>query len=187
LAGLIEYLKEADQALFLLLNGWNHPAMDGFFIFLSAKLVWAPLYAYLLFLIWKKVGTVGLLKTVSLIVAMISLSDFLASGLFKPFFERLRPCYEPTLEGMVYFPNGCGGKHGFASSHASNTFAAASFVYLIFRKTNSLIFLLLIWAVLVSYSRIYLGVHYPGDIIVGACLGILSAALAFRVFKRWIA
>jgi len=109
------------------------------------------------------------------------ISDQSSVRLFKNVFERLRPCHNPNLEGMVHLVNGCGGKFGFVSSHATNCFALAIFSGLLFKNHYKyMMILMLFWAALVSYSRVYVGVHYPGDIIGGAVLGSIIGFLVFR-------
>jgi undecaprenyl-diphosphatase len=150
----------------------------------SEKLIWAPLYAVLLFLVWlqyKKAFWVIL----PLVILLVTLTDQVSVVFFKDVFERLRPCHEPALEGMVRILNGhCGGSYGFISSHASNTFGVATFVGLLLRQRYQwLLPAMLTWAGLVSYSRIYLGVHYPGDIIVGGIVGCLIGLLLIAIFR----
>jgi undecaprenyl-diphosphatase len=101
----------------------------------------------------------------------------------KPFFGRLRPSWEPTLEGMVHIVDGYrGGSFGFASSHAANTFATATFLVLLFRGKKPGMVWLFIWCTLVSYTRIYLGVHYPLDILCGALVGAMLAFVVYGVY-----
>ena len=114
---------------------------------------------------------------------LITLADQSASGFFKPFFERLRPCHNPEIEHLVHTIKRCGGQYGFASSHASNTFALGTFLFLVYRNKWSK--LMLVWAAVVSYSRIYAGVHYPGDILVGAILGVLSAFIVYGLYRKF--
>jgi undecaprenyl-diphosphatase len=108
----------------------------------------------------------------------------------KPYFTRLRPSHEPSLEGLVHLVEGYkGGTYGFASSHAANTFGTAMFLYLLFRIKKSWIVWLFPWAAFVSYTRIYLGVHYPGDIVGGAGVGLLCAWFSFKLcmlLYKWI-
>ncbi|MBR4405941.1 MAG: phosphatase PAP2 family protein [Bacteroidaceae bacterium] len=109
-----------------------------------------------------------------LVALLITVADQVASGICKPLFQRFRPTHDPIVGPMIDIVNGYrGGKYGFFSSHASNTFAGATFFALLFRNTRVSV-LLFIWATLCTYSRLYLGVHYPTDILTGLTFGILS-------------
>jgi len=180
---LIEKLIELDQQLFLFLNGINSPVWDSIFYCISGKLIWVPLYVFLAYKLWQLYGTKVFIYVALLLGLMITISDFVASGIVKPFFERLRPCYEPAMEGFVHNPYGCGGRYGFVSSHASNSFAVAGFLWLAFRKLNTKYGYLFIWALVVAYSRVYLGVHYPADILVGGIIGLLSALFVYWLLQ----
>ena len=140
---------------------------------LSDKYIWIPLYLFLLFLVIKKYKTSSW-KVVLLVIVVLVLSDQISSHLLKNLIQRPRPCHEISLAGMVRtLNNGCGGAYGFVSSHAANSFAIATFLVIIIGKTYRFFTpLILIWAAMVSYSRIYLGVHYPGDVLCGTLLGI---------------
>jgi undecaprenyl-diphosphatase len=190
LAELLEILKQADQDLFLFLNGLHLPALDGFFWLVSTKWVWIPLYLFIFYRFLQTYGYASWWRIGIAIATTIFLSDFVASGVFKPFFERLRPCYEPALDGSVYVPYGCGGRYGFASSHAANAFAVVMLCYLSLKPFVGLIGkrraswnLLWIWGIIISYSRIYLGVHYPGDLMMGALIGITAAIIGHQILK----
>lgn len=112
----------------------------------------------------------------------ILLADQITSTIMKPYFARLRPSHEPTLEGLLHIVNGYkGGLYGFASGHAANTFGTATFFYLLFRNKYWWVGLLFLWALLVTYTRLYLGVHYPSDILVGGIVGILSGTTGYLV------
>jgi undecaprenyl-diphosphatase len=116
------------------------------------------------------------------IILGITLSDQISVHLFKNVFQRLRPCHEPALEGLVHLVNGeCGGLYGFVSSHATNSFYVALFSLLFIRKRWFTI-LMLLWASVVGYSRIYLGVHYPGDVICGSMLGALVGWGIYKLY-----
>lgn len=170
-----------DQELFLLINGAHSAFLDFIMYWCSDKWIWTPAYAILLFLIVREFK--GRTWMVLLgVVLLVVFTDQLSVKLFKDIFMRLRPCHEPALEGMVRTLYGqCGGKYGFISSHAANTFGLALFSGLILRRPFKwLLPLMIFWAFLVSYSRIYLGVHYPGDILGGALVGGL---LGFIMYK----
>ncbi len=180
---MLEFLNTFDTKLFLFLNGLNHPWLDPLMVAISGRFTWIPLYLLLLLVFIKryKWQTIMLLLVISILIA---LADQLSVKAFKFVFERLRPCHEPALEGLIHLPaNRCGGMFGFVSSHATNSFALAGFVYLLLRDWLKPIGAIAFgWASLVSYSRIYLGVHYPGDILGGALLGLATAWVVYQVF-----
>ena len=171
---MIEELLNKDQQLFLFLNNLGTEGWDGLWLFVTAKLSFAPLYALLLFLIYKKLGLRPLLLMVFVIATMILFTDQV-TNLFKDGFKRPRPCgQEGIMEYARYIAERC-GKYSFFSGHAANSMAAAVFGGLVLRPYyKNLIFLLLVWSFLVAYSRIYVGVHYPLDIICGMAFGALS-------------
>lgn len=162
-----------DQELLLFINGLHSPFGDILMWHFSDKLFWIPLYAVLLALLIKKLGLKKGLLCIFLVVLLILTADQLGATLIRPNIGRLRPSSSMNpLSGILHFVNDSrGGDFGFPSCHAANTFALAVFISLIL-KTVWIRYGLLIWAILVSGSRIYLGLHYPTDIIAGAFLGI---------------
>lgn len=174
---MLETLEQLDKDVFLYLNDMHSPFWDAIMVFVSEKLVWIPFYLGLIgYLVWRY-RRKSILMLLLVIIA-IGLSDFIASGIMKPYFMRLRPCHDPSLSEFINIVEGCGGRFGFISSHAANTFALAVFFNLIL-SDRYLIFkiVLVAWAVVVTYSRVYLGVHFPGDVVLGAMLGSFLAYL----------
>lgn len=166
---MIEMLASIDEKFFLLLNGAHLPWLDEPFMLISGKLIWTPFYAWILWLLSVK-QRVGLWVTLLCIVLMIVVTDQ-GSGVIKRLVMRLRPTHEPGIMDLVHTVNAYrGGRFGFFSAHAANAFALAVFV-LRALKSHKITVIMLVWATVVSYSRIYLGVHYPGDILVGMLPG----------------
>jgi PAP2 superfamily. len=174
-------LQHLDQQLFLFLNSLHTPFWDSVMHALSGRVIWAPLYlAILLYLgfTYKRKFLIILL----FVILAVTLADQVSVQLFKNVFHRLRPCQEPSLSGMVHLVNGeCGGLYGFVSSHASNSFNVA-FLSLMFIKRRWYTICIIIWASVICYSRVYLGVHYPGDVIFGAMVG---AFIGWGVYKLY--
>jgi undecaprenyl-diphosphatase len=181
---MIDFLARLDQQLFLWLNGQVSPFFDQVMYFVSEKYVWIPFYAILLAFIIRKYRW----KTVWVVIAvvlLITLTDQLAN-ILKDGVKRLRPCKDPEISHLVHIVNDyCRSSYGFISGHASNSMALAVLMSFLFRNiwvTAGMI----IWAVLVSYSRIYLGVHFPGDVAGGWIMGSVIAFLVFRVLKLFL-
>ena len=150
----------------------------------SNKITWIPLYIYFFFLAYKKVGNRVWLVAVA-IALLILLSDQLSVHAFKNVFLRYRPCHNLLILSKVHLLNGyCGGTYSFVSSHAANTFSLAMFLSLLFKnKIKNFTIFIFIWASLVSYSRIYSGVHYPSDVAVGAIIGMGIAVVIFKIYQ----
>ncbi|MFT5618606.1 MAG: undecaprenyl-diphosphatase [Arenicella sp.] len=181
---MLEQLDQLDKEFFLYLNEKHSLFGDTFMYFLSDKLAWIPFYALVFIFLLKHYRAKILFVLIAIAVTVI-LCDQFSSGFCKPFFERLRPSHAPELAGMVHTVFGyLGGKFGFISSHACNVFGISTLLYLLLRKEFTYTWLIFIWAFLISYSRIYLGVHYPGDILAGAIMGIIFASLVHSVYRK---
>ena len=176
---MLDKLIELDKEFFVYLNDMQSPFWDPIMIFASDKYVWVPFYLGLIgYVIWKyKKQSIPMLL---LAVLTVALADSVTSGIFKPYFARLRPCHDQTLSEVINIVSGCGGKFGFMSSHAANAFGFAVFFNLILSDRYTIFkVILVVWAVIVSYSRIYLGVHFPGDVVGGAIVGSFAAYLCY--------
>ena len=162
-------LERFDQQLFLFINSANSPFFDQVMNTISGKLIWVPLYLAILVFLGVKYKRKFLIILIFIILAA-TLSDQ-SSVIVKNIFHRLRPCHEPSLLAIVHLVKGeCGGIYGFVSSHATNSFDVA-LLSLSFIKKRWYSISIILWAGIISYSRVYLGVHYPGDVIFGALLG----------------
>lgn len=169
---MIDIILDADSSVFLFINSLHCAFFDSFMSIYSGRFIWIPMYAALLLMMVKRYP---LVKTLCLLVGIalsITLADQICASVIRPIFERLRPSnLDNPLSEFTHIVNGYrGGAYGFPSCHAANSFALAVFAATMLRQRGFTIFIL-VWAFINCYSRIYLGVHYPGDIIVGALIG----------------
>ena len=194
-------LISLDQKWLLAINGWHAEWADVLMWYVSKSTTWLPLYALLVGLVVYRFGIQWYLSTQNTsnyrftallhvlivfagFVVAVGLSDFISSGIIKPWVSRLRPTHEPALAGMLHLVNGyTGGMYGFVSSHAANTMACALLFSLLYRNKYATVALML-WVALNCYSRMYLGVHYPGDIIGGLLVGTLIAGMTYAVARH---
>lgn len=173
-----------DEQLFVFLNSLGSERWDGLWLFVTNKFAWIPFYVALMYLVYRHYGLRNMLIILALIVVMITITDQLAN-LFKHGFERPRPCREEHLKEIIrYIAPRC-GRYGYFSAHAANSMALAVFLGLLFRNIyKHLVFLLLFFASIVGFSRIYVGVHYPLDTLTGMVIGALVGLLIYKLSRR---
>ncbi len=182
---MIEQIVQWDKALLVALNGSPSLFLDGVMMTITETTTWIPLFTCLLYaVLWNNIWRHSLL-IIAVIALLVTFADQFSDAFCKPYFHRLRPSQSPDLANVIDLVNGyrC-GLYGFISSHAANTFSVSSFFMLLFRDKRINI-LLPVWPLLASYSRMYLGVHYPLDIAAGMLWGILCGVAVYG-FYRWV-
>jgi membrane-associated phospholipid phosphatase len=183
---LWQKLDAWDKWLFTQLNGrFTNPVFDFILPYFRDSVFWAPLYIFMLVFITLNYGKKGWLWAL-LFLCTVAIADMTSSRLFKEGFERLRPCQDPLFFQQVrLLLSGCSGSYSFTSSHAANHFGIATFVsitmYSTFRKW---IWLFYLWAFFISYAQVYVGVHYPLDVLVGGLIGVVAALVTGNIFNR---
>ena len=191
---MIEEILKLDSKLFLFLNNLGTPKFDTFWISLSMIEANILMYLFLIFLLFYIQKTrpkfLYIFYLFFVIALMITITDQ-GANIFKDSFQRLRPCYDESIkDSLRLVKENCGGKYGFFSAHASNSFSLAIFFGLLFKnRMRYIIIITMIYALLISYSRIYLGVHFPIDIIVGSsfgiCVGIIMYSFVYLKFLKF--
>ncbi|MDL2256613.1 phosphatase PAP2 family protein [Bacteroidales bacterium OttesenSCG-928-I14] len=180
---MLEKLLQFERGLFFALNGSESVLLDHFFWLYSQKWIWLPFYLCLLIVIVYKKDWKKILLVLGAVTLVVLLCDQITSGLMKPMFERFRPTRHPDFMNDVKLVFGYrgGGAYGFASSHASNTFGIATFLaYLLKQRFFGIT--MFMFAAVSAYSRVYLGVHFISDIVVGAIIGVLVGIVIYKVY-----
>lgn len=182
---LLQSLIHIDESVLLFLNGSHNTLGDHFMSIFTGKWIWVPMYASILYVLLKNFSWKVTLCCLVAIALTITFADQVCSTLIRPVVERLRPSnLENPISELVHIVNGKrGGNYGFPSCHASNSFGLAFFLTLLFRKRWLSIFICG-WAVLTCYTRIYLGVHYPGDLLAGMIVGFCGACLMYYLLRK---
>ncbi|MBP6410315.1 MAG: phosphatase PAP2 family protein [Pseudarcicella sp.] len=176
----METIIHLDETLFLYLNKMHSPFFDDAMLWITNKKSWIPFYIILLLLIIKESKKIAW-KPILAIILTIALADNIASRLLKNTVKRLRPCYNKELDDFIHLVGNCGGQFGFASSHTANSFGLAMILFIMYGKKYPATKWLFAWASLVSYSRIYVGVHYPLDVVAGIIIGIFAAWVVSKI------
>lgn len=178
---IVETLNQLDYKVFILLNSLYSEYWDNFFWIITSKEVWIPLYFSIVYVVIAKQRRYGII-TILFIFLVILLCDQISTNICKSTFERFRPSHTPELKNIIHLVSEyTGGKYGFISSHAANTFGLAIFTSLLFKNINYSV-AIFVWASINSYSRVYLGVHFPGDIFGGIIVGSLIGIVVYRLY-----
>lgn len=180
---MLEELVHLDKELFLYLNNLGSESWDSFWLFVTNKISSIPLYLILLYLSYRQLGIKKTLLLLITTALLITCTDQLAN-FFKNGVQRLRPCYDPEVsELMRLVKSYCGGRFGYFSAHAANSFAVAFFfTYLLGSKFRYIGIFLIAWAVFIAYSRIYIGVHFPLDVLTGVVIGLILSWLFAKLY-----
>lgn len=185
LASLLQTLEKWDTSITLAINGFHCGYLDNFMMMYSGKFIWIPLYVSLVVIMYRNFPKKAVTYCLLFAVLLIALCDQTSSSILRPMFDRLRPANpDNPISPLVHIVDGYrGGRHGFPSAHSANGWAAFLFVTYVFRR-RALSITLAVWAFVVCWSRIYLGVHYFGDIIFGMIVGFINATIIYYVFQR---
>ena len=177
---MLEKILSLDTELFVYLNGLGSETYDGFWLMITKQINWIPLFLLILYLIYKKLGTKQTLYLFLFVAVLLVFTDQ-TTNLFKNGFQRLRPCNNPEINSFIRVVQ-VRKSFSFFSGHAANTMAVATFLYLIFKRNFKYFWLLFLWPLIFAYSRIYLGLHYPLDIICGYLCGFILGFLMFKLY-----
>lgn len=178
---MLETLLELDRDVFVWLNALGSERWDGFWLFITKQFNWAPIFAIILFLAFKRLGWKHAVLLIVLIAALVAFTDQ-TTNLIKNTFQRLRPGSDPLLSDFIRAVQKR-NSFSFISGHASSSMASAFFLFHVLRPYLKYMGFIFIWPLIFAYSRIYLGLHYPGDILVGYCWGITTACLMLLLYR----
>ena len=179
-------LLQLDQALFFIINGeWHNGFLDAIMPYWRSKLFWSPLYVFLLFYVLMNFRIKGI-YFILMVAAVITVADTTSSKIIKKNVQRIRPCNDVAIKENVQLLVRCGGGYSFTSSHATNHFAVATFLILtLFRKKRWIKIGLLFWAASIAFGQVYVGVHYPLDVLAGSFLGLIIGVLLAMIYSRF--
>ena len=181
---MLEKLIQLDKQLFIFLNGLGSSTFDALWLIITKQAYWMPIFLLLLFLVYKKIGTKQTLILLLFVAVLIAFTDQV-TNLFKNHFQRLRPCNDTSINTIIRVVKGS-NSYSFFSGHAANTSAVAMFLFLNFRKKYKYFGVIFIWPLIFAYSRIYLGLHFPVDILTGYFFGTTFGFLMFKVYRKII-
>lgn len=182
---MIEQIVDLDRYLTLAINGSNSVMLDAFALIVTSTVAWLPIGLFMCWYIYRNYNLKTMLFVLGAILCCVLVADVVSSGIFKPLVERFRPSRDPEIMYAVDVVNEYrGGCYGFFSSHATNTCSVAVFLCCVFRN-RSLIYMFALFTLVNCWSRIYLGVHYVGDVFVGLCFGTLVGLCVYRLYIRF--
>lgn len=177
---MIESLLELDKNLFIYLNSLGSERFDGFWLFITKQINWIPIFLIIMYLVFKHLGWRHALMIILIMALLITLTDQ-TTNLIKNGIQRLRPGSDPILNGLIRAVQ-TRKSFSFISGHASNSMAAAFFLYKVLKPYLKYMGFIFLWPLVFAYSRIYLGLHYPGDILCGYVWGIIMALLMMKLY-----
>ena len=178
---MLDKLLSLDTQLFVFLNGLGSETFDGLWLFITKQSNWTPLFLLLLYVIYKKLGVKQTLFLLLFVAVLITITDQ-TTNLFKNGFQRLRPCNNPEINTLIRVVKSS-KSFSFFSGHAANSMAVAAFIFFNFKDKIKFFGYIFLWPFIFAYSRIYLGLHYPIDILTGYLFGFTFGFLLFKVYK----
>lgn len=183
---ILQWIKQVDISIFYFVNKkLASPSLDAVMLMLREAFTWIPVYLFFILFFYFNTKKY-FFKIIALTFLTFALTDFVSASILKPYIGRLRPCYSPEITFAVNNLPGCGGRYSMPSSHASNHFGLATFWFLVI---NSLLqkkwYWLWVWAFLIGFSQVYVGVHFPGDILAGLVFGAGTGGICFYILSRW--
>ena len=178
---MLEKILSLDTELFIYLNGLGSETYDGLWLFITKQINWIPLFLLLAYLIFKKLGTKQTLYLLLFVAILITITDQ-TTNLFKYGFQRLRPCNNPEINTFIRVVKKS-NSFSFFSGHAANSMAVATFLFFNFKHKIKYFGFLFLWPLIFAYSRIYLGLHYPSDILTGYLCGFILGFVMFKIYK----
>lgn len=178
---MLDKLLSLDVQLLVYLNGLGSESYDGLWLFITKQTNWIPFFLMLLYIIYKKIGGKQTLYVLLFVAVLILITDQ-STNLFKYGFQRLRPCNNPDIDSIIRIVKKS-KSFSFFSGHAANSMAVAMFIYHLIKPYFKYTFLLFLWPLIFAYSRIYLGLHYPLDILSGYLFGMMTGLFVFRVYQ----
>lgn len=181
---MLEKIINLDKELLVFLNGLGSPTYDGFWLIITRQIYWTPIFLLVFYLMYKKIGLKNLLISIIFIAVLILICDQTAN-LFKNSFKRLRPCNDLEINTIIRIVKSS-KTFSYFSGHATNSMATAMFVFLIIRKHYKYTFLLFLFPLIFAYSRIYLGLHFPLDIISGYVFGAIIGFIFYKLYQLYL-